>query len=394
MFVLETVLNTDCNLCCYFCFAKDKVDSNLIPTEKFRYILDNLDNITNEEFIQIKYYGGEVFLHQDRLIEHFKTYLDFRSAYTGNKSFELVIITNGTIYPNEEMLKLIKETNCNINVSLEINEEFHNKIRHYKNGLGSFNVVINNINKYHIDLGYRIAIQTVLSNECVKHMDLYLDFIDRYKSICSFVFIPMFGVGEISDDMLNILPRSMELLRNKIVYYFENEDRCPISIFNEMRSLMKYISMKYFGTIDQQSHCLAGKEQITLLGDKMYPCSRFFHNNMKFLEYRNLDHYVEERDKWSQQIKLDDECKWCQHHYDIGCIGRCLVETYKNNNTNITEVCKYNRIIGEHSKILFTNLKYNDLFIDNFIKMLHISSGKQISEEYAYNIINKLRSVL
>lgn len=394
MFVIENVLNTDCNLCCYFCFAKDKKDSNLTPASKFRHILDNIDKITNEKFVQVKYYGGEVMIHQDELIRHFETFVDFKRSYTGDKEFEFVIITNGTIYPNEKLLNLIKRINCSVSVSLEINEEFHNKIRHYTNGSGSFNNVMSNIIRFNSDLGYRIGIQTVLSKECIDHMDLYLDFIDRYKEYCGFVFIPMFGCNEIDADMLDKLPNAMKLYRDKMKYYFENEDRCPISMFQEMRSLLKYYGMHFANNLEQQKHCLAGEEQITLMGDKMYPCSRFFHNDMKFLSYVDIDDFIVSKDKWRQQISLDDECMWCQKTNDIGCIGRCLSAVYLNNNNNIPEVCKYNIIIGEHAKAMFSELKFNEKFIKALSSMIGSSTNNQMSDKFIIDIIDNLKTIL
>lgn len=394
MFVIENILNTDCNLCCYFCFAKDKKDSNLTPASKFRHVLDNIDRITNEEHVLLKYYGGEVTLHQDELIRHFETFLDFKKCYSGKKAFHLVIITNATIYPNDRLMELIKETDCNITVSLEINEEYHNKIRHYKNGSGSFDQVMSNIKRYHSELGYKIGIQTVLSKECIEHMDVYLDFIDRYKDHCGFVFIPMFGCNEIDDSMLEKLPGAMKMYRDRMKYYFENEDRCPISLFQEMRSLLKYYGMHFENKLECQTHCLAGAEQLTLLGDKMYACSRFYHDGMKYLTYKDLDHFILSKDKWRQQIELDDECMWCEKTNDMGCIGRCLAAVYKNGNTNIPEVCKYNIIIGQHAKLMFSELKDNDNFIKELSKMINISTDEQISNEHALNMIAKLKTIL
>lgn len=355
MFIVETILDTTCNLGCYFCFAKNK-NKKVVKLEKLKEILENIDNITNENEIQFKYYGGEAMLSQDLLIEHFKTILSFKST----KKFNLVLVTNGTIYPKPELVEMIKRQQVAVSFSMEGNKKRHDNIRKYLNGKGSFDDVINNIEKLHKETGCRFTIQTVMSEEWINNIDEYLEFTDKYKNFLDFCVIPMFGYNEITESMLKNFSKALDKYRNKIIDNYLKTNYSNIIFFQEMRGMMKLYYMSC--THNTQFHCLAGFEQITLVGDDLYPCSRAYHNDMFFSKYENLDDYKAKNEFYKEQVALSQHCLFCQKKNNIGCIGKCLFTSYLNNNDFIDEVCKYNIIFGKHINKLFKSLIHNEGF--------------------------------
>lgn len=108
---IEMFITTKCNLRCKYC-------SNLIPyctlqhhfdatsvKETITKLLSNVDRI-----YRFKLHGGEVLLHPE-----LADIIEF--AGKQKKIFSLSITTNGTILPDEELLKTIKGANCVVQIS-------------------------------------------------------------------------------------------------------------------------------------------------------------------------------------------------------------------------------------------------------------------------------------
>lgn len=378
MFCVECVMNTDCNLGCYFCFASNKSNSKFVNIKNLELILENLTKITTEKKILFKYYGGEVLLHQDEFVKHVELIKSYKPKYP-ELNFEIALITNLTVIPNEKIIKFIKNKDIFYSVSMEINKEYHNKIRHYLNGKGSFNDVISNVKKMYELTNEKVYIQTVMSKEWIFNTEKYLCFMDSYKDICTFGTVPMFGNNEISEDMLKEFPNALNKLLNYIKKEYDTNNDCGFQLFHETRSIMKLLHSNTSGRISNNKHCLAGYEQITLVQDKLCSCSRAYHNNIDFLFYKDLDDYFIARDNlFADLIKFDDECNVCQKVNNIGCIGKCMCTDILNNNEKEKNVCKYNIIFGNYVKQLFKEMKENKKFIDDLFSSLNYNSESKL----------------
>lgn len=386
MFVVETVLNTSCNLCCYFCFAKNK-DGKIVELKKIKEVLDNLNDLTNEKEVQFKYYGGEAMLSQELLVEHFKLINSYREK--SDKDFSIALVTNGTISPNNELLDMIRDRLVRISISMEGDKQEHDNIRKFLNNKGSFDIVMNNVNKIYQETKKPILIQTVMSKQWMENIDNFLNFASNNKDMLNFCVMPMFGYNEITDDMLNMFNYSLEKYRNQIINDYKQYGKTNLSIFQEMRGIMKLYAIYNYD--NSQYHCLAGYEQITLIGNEYYPCSRAYHNKLYFSKYKNLEDYKDKREFYKEQILHTTECVSCQKKNSIGCIGSCFVTNWLNKNSHVKEVCKYNIIFGKHINNLFQSLKDNEKFKEDFNKMIKNNIGL---EERIFDKIIKLLEMI
>lgn len=108
---IEMFITTKCNLHCKYC-------SNLIPycipqknfdaitvKETLSKLLSNVDRI-----YRFKLHGGEVLLHPE-----LADIIEF--AGRQKKIFSLLLATNGTIIPNDTLLKAIQKANCAVHIS-------------------------------------------------------------------------------------------------------------------------------------------------------------------------------------------------------------------------------------------------------------------------------------
>lgn len=386
MFIIENVMNTDCNLKCYFCFAKGR-DSNYSSSLNLEKVLENLKSITNENFILVKFYGGEVLLHQDKFVEQIKLIEKYQKIYD-DLNIRIALITNLTVYPNEFIINKLKNGEIDLSVSMEGNKELHDNIRLFHNNKGSFDTVINNILRLNKETGIKVGIQTVLSKEIVNNIDKYIKFIQTYSNVAYFSFSPMFGVDEIDEELLAKLPNTLGKLRKYLISSIKNNEMAYTS-FHEMRSLLKLISIKNPIQINNSKHCLAGVEQISLIGDKFYPCSRFFHNDYKFMNYNSLEEYKLKKEIFEDLSSFDQECINCQIENNMGCIGKCMVSDLMNGGEKVKNVCRYNIIFGKHS-IEFIKDLYNEIGIEYIKSEIHNVSKKNINKiEYLIKDILK-----
>lgn len=129
---IEMFITTKCNLHCKYCsnlipYCQSQKNFNAISVkETLSKLLSNVDRI-----YRLKLHGGEVMLHPE-----LSDIIKF--AGKQKKIFSLSITTNGTIIPNEELLKTIKEARCIVQIS-EYNLK-NNKIPQLINLLKKFGI--------------------------------------------------------------------------------------------------------------------------------------------------------------------------------------------------------------------------------------------------------------
>ena len=158
-----TVLITDkCNLNCKYCYEnKKKITAN-------RYTLDMIVTFISEEVRErnsstsINIQGGEVFLTFDKL-KYFIGKLN--ESGIDNLISYISITSNGTIY-SKEISDFIIDNNIRLSISIDGNKEQHDYYRVFKNGNGSYDVVMNNLKKY-IDDGIEIRCRMTFNSNTI-----------------------------------------------------------------------------------------------------------------------------------------------------------------------------------------------------------------------------------
>lgn len=139
----------DCNLCCSYCFAKQGnfgKKKSLMPEEIAKEALLFLVKSSGERVnLEVDFFGGEPLLNFSVVSNSIRYARELEKRY--NKKFRFTLTTNGTI-KTKEFLKLLEEEDINLILSLDGPESVHNKFRHFPDGSGSYQVVINNIKEF------------------------------------------------------------------------------------------------------------------------------------------------------------------------------------------------------------------------------------------------------
>lgn len=149
-----------CNLNCSFCYVGKIKNTQELSTEEWLKIIDQIP-----PFRLITFIGGEVLLRKD-----FKILLE--QSLKRNK---VNLVTNGTLL-NEDLIKTFVEKKLTLlSISIDGIGEKHDIIRGHQ---GTFDKVINNINKFNIIKGQKkfplLDIKTViLENNLNDLVDIY-----------------------------------------------------------------------------------------------------------------------------------------------------------------------------------------------------------------------------
>ncbi|HAG44665.1 MAG TPA: radical SAM protein [Clostridium sp.] len=142
----------DCNLACKYCYMTGKNIKNKMSFDIAKrcidYILSNRD-IFYEDSVVWDFIGGEPFLEID-LIDKICDYIKlqmFLLKHPWFDSYRFSFSTNGLFYSSEKVQKLINKNKGHISIGISIDG---NKIKHdlqrvYKNGDGSYEGVMTNV---------------------------------------------------------------------------------------------------------------------------------------------------------------------------------------------------------------------------------------------------------
>ncbi|WP_111682854.1 radical SAM protein [Winogradskyella tangerina] len=140
-----------CNLNCSYCYLYNHLDNSYLEQPKFMSlkVLDKICDDLNEILlikkhpIEITLHGGEPMLMKEEAFEAFIKKLKER---LGNNLTSLSIQTNATLI-NSTFIKLIKQYQIGVSVSLDGTKESHDKFRLDHKGEGSYESTIKGIHK-------------------------------------------------------------------------------------------------------------------------------------------------------------------------------------------------------------------------------------------------------
>ena len=139
-------ITNSCNLDCGYCYIVGKKDKQPMPLSVVKSYLDKLENtirVHQLESVQIRIAGGEPTM-QKKLVAYLAEEVRARFIEKGVR-IQLILLTNGTLL-NPWWIQLIKSHFMKLCISLDGMEEWHDLQRFFKNGLGSFGKVHQNIN--------------------------------------------------------------------------------------------------------------------------------------------------------------------------------------------------------------------------------------------------------
>lgn len=129
-----------CNLNCPYCFEGNNKAQVNMSVKTCDAILKLISNKYSKG-VKLVWFGGEPMLNTPA-IEYISNGLNDKSI-----PFDATIISNGTIFPESFLVKISKYHVSTIQITLDGNREYHNSKRSFRNGQGTYDLILHNIQK-------------------------------------------------------------------------------------------------------------------------------------------------------------------------------------------------------------------------------------------------------
>lgn len=133
----------DCNLACKYCFAEEGEYHGrkaLMSFEAGKKALDFLiRNSGNRRNLEVDFFGGEPLMNWEVV----KDLVGYGRSQEGkyNKKFRFTLTTNGVLL-NDEIMEFVNREMSNVVLSLDGRKEVNDKMRPFRNGAGSYDLIV------------------------------------------------------------------------------------------------------------------------------------------------------------------------------------------------------------------------------------------------------------
>ena len=173
---ISFIVTERCQLACKYCYEVQKDYSSDMTFETAKKAIDFIlgdDNICNTPAVIWDFIGGEPLLLID-LIAQISDYIIERTIKLNHRwreSYLFSLATNGLLYRDERVQKYIAKHKEHLSISISIDgiRERHNQQRVYRNGKGSFDDVLPNVQQWISDFKFT-SVKSTIAHDDVKYV--------------------------------------------------------------------------------------------------------------------------------------------------------------------------------------------------------------------------------
>jgi uncharacterized protein len=316
----------DCNLACEYCFAGEGEYHGrraLMSLEVGKKALDFLvANSGNRINLEVDFFGGEPLMNWQvvkELVEYGRSLEE-----PNNKKFRFTLTTNGVLL-NDEIMEFADREMANIVLSIDGRREVHDRMRPFRGGQGSYDLIVPKFLKVaesRGQTGYYVRGTFTRNN---------LDFSEDVLHLADL------GFRQISVEPVVAQPSDAWAIRESdLVKLKEEYDKLALEMIKRRREGSGFNFFHFMIDLEggpcvakRLSGCGSGTEYlaVTPWGD-LYPCHQFV-GNEKFL-MGNVEEGItreEIRDEFKCcNVYAKDKCRRCFAKFY--CSGGCAANSY------------------------------------------------------------------
>lgn len=212
-----TILPTlECNFNCWYCYEKHPTSKMTDKTLKSLILyIDNIIKTKPMYKFQLDWFGGEPLLYFDEVIYPMSQIIK-KMLSKSNIQFANTITTNGYLINN--YIENLNEINLNdFQITLDGTRNVHNRIRHIKNNVGSYDMILNNINNLcSVVNDISVTLRINYTNETLNGLASIIDDIkDENKHKITIVMQRVWQTINKEEDHSGVLENQVESMRNK-----------------------------------------------------------------------------------------------------------------------------------------------------------------------------------
>ncbi len=345
---LYLITSTACNLDCDYCFYRSSASNSLKHRQNMDYqvakkALLDFKKIVESNFRdkdywqQITFYGGEPLLNK-RLLYQAIPYT--RELF--DKTTNLVINTNATLLEQED-IKLFKDNDVEVQVSLDGDREKHDLHRKTTYGEPTYDIVMYNIKRL-LDSGVKVLPMITATDDNINN------FSERLYSIVTELGIADFAVNVLITNSFRTSDEYTEKLATEMLKAYESfgniaSDYAFVELYNRLLGIDKTIS---------KGSCGSSRKITVFPNGKVYACQALEKVRQNYMNTL-YDNYMSSSnwECWRNRSRFDNpKCLECSSV--ISCGGGCATGSY-NLNGSIYDIDKNN---CEYTKKLFKKIHH------------------------------------
>ena len=316
----------DCNLACRYCFAEEGEYHGrraLMSYEVGKKALDFLvANSGNREHLEVDFFGGEPLLNW-KVVKQLVEY--GRSLEEANhKKFRFTLTTNGVLL-NDEIMEFCNREMSNVVLSLDGRREINDKMRPFRNGSGSYDMIVPKFQKFAESRGQKnYYVRGTFTRNNLDFADDVIHYADlgfQQMSMEPVVAEPEMDYAIREEDIPQILEEYDKLA---VEYIKRKKEGRGFNFFHFMIDLNAGPCVA-----KRMAGCGSGTEYlaVTPWGD-LYPCHQFVGNEEFLLGNVDMGIVNEEiRNEFKLcNVYAKESCKDCFARFY--CSGGCSANSY------------------------------------------------------------------
>lgn len=316
----------DCNLACRYCFAEEGEYHGrraLMSYEVGKKALDFLiANSGTRRNLEVDFFGGEPLMNWEvvkQLVEYGRSQEELH-----NKKFRFTLTTNGVLL-NDEIMEFSNREMSNVVLSLDGRQDVNDRMRPFRNGRGSYDLIVPKFQKFAKERGDRdYFVRGTFTRNNLDFADDVLHFADlgfEKMSVEPVVASPEEPYAIREEDLPQIMEEYDRLAEEYIKRHKEGRG---FTFFHFMLDLNQGPCVA-----KRLSGCGSGTEYlaVTPWGD-LYPCHQFV-GNEEFL-LGNVDEGVTKTEICNEfklcNVYAKDKCRDCFARFY--CSGGCAANSF------------------------------------------------------------------
>jgi uncharacterized protein len=207
----------NCNFKCWYCYEthiKDSKMSSITINKTLQFVENIFKEKKGLKEFHLGWFGGEPLLYFEKVIKPLLTKI--RSMAEEYKiSFSSAITTNGLLV-NQEVIDISKKNGLDFfQITLDGNEEQHNKVRFISKEKGSYKQIVENIiliakNKINVQARINCSVETLMGLN-----DVVLDFEQLNSEERSYLHFDLHKVWQVTTDLDEQLSKSRDYFKKK-----------------------------------------------------------------------------------------------------------------------------------------------------------------------------------
>jgi len=367
-------LTESCSLNCDYCFTHSCHEKKVLDQSIFKKSIEEWCCNSIHNSLELTWWGGEPYIEFETMKELTKYCKEIATKY--NKSIAFGATTNG-VQASDEMLKWIRDNNIATLISLDGIKEAHDKHRKFPNGVGSWDVIYKNIQKFK-DTKTSFSIRASISVDTLPYLFESFKFYINELKVYAFAFSPVHE-DDWNDKAFEILEEQLD----KIIDYaikIKKEKDISVDLYHINQNVKALLKPKKKD--DFFNPCGAGNTFFGMAVDgTIWPCHRFNKHGLSFEERIKKEACVGYYDKDLTYIDLkspvladvltllpniNDHCKDCIIQKYINCNTGCVATNYDLTGCStkcLNSNCVYQKILLDKAKEFIYKLLKNDIKI-------------------------------